>query len=166
MKLLKEIKDEIPSGDEFRLKTREAARGVFFDEKGLVPLLFVSKHNYYKLPGGGVERGEDKMEALERETREETGSEIEVTGEVGVVVEFRSKWNLRQTSYCYLGKIKLKGKPNFTEKEINEGFEIGWFSLDETISKVKNSNPQNYEGWFIQKRDSVFLEKAKEMIEK
>ncbi len=166
MELLKEIIDKTPSEDESRLKKREAARGVFFDEKGLVLLLFVSKHNYYKLPGGGVESGEDKMKALERETKEETGSEIEVTGEVGVVVEFRSKWNLQQTSYCYLGKIKLKGEPNFTKKEIDEGFEIGWFSLDEAISKVKNSNPQNYEGWFIQKRDGVFLEKAKEMIEK
>ncbi len=166
MELLKEIKDDICPEDESRLKTREAARGIFFDEEGLIPLLFVSKHNYYKLPGGGVESGEDKMKALEREAREETGSEIEVTGKIGTVVEVRSKWNFRQTSYCYLGKIKLKGKPNFTKKETNKGFEIGWFSLDEAILKVKNSDPQDYEGWFIQKRDSVFLERAKEIIDK
>ncbi len=165
MKLLKRIGDKkIP--DDKQLKTREAARGVFFDEKGLVPLLFVSKYDYYKLPGGGLEKGEDKMKALEREVLEETGSEIEVTGEIGIVIEFRSKWNLKQASYCYLGEIKCKGEPNFTEKEINEGFKITWFPLEEAILKVKNSNPQNYEGWFIKKRDSIFLEKAKEVTEK
>ena len=33
---------------------REAARAVIFDTDDKVGLLYVSKHNYYKLPGGGL----------------------------------------------------------------------------------------------------------------
>lgn len=52
MKLLTEIKDAEYPVDQSTLELREAARGVFFDENCLVPILFVSKYNYHKLPGG------------------------------------------------------------------------------------------------------------------
>lgn len=81
MKTLKEFKDEKFSPDKFEI--REAARAVVFDENNFMPLLFVSKHNYHKLPGGGIEKGENKMQGLEREFLEETGCEIEVDREIG-----------------------------------------------------------------------------------
>jgi len=165
MELLKEIKDKEFPKDMSTLKIREAARAVLFDEKGLVPLLFVSKSNYHKLPGGGIEPGEDRIKALIREVKEEVGSEIEVTGEVGEIIEFRSKFNLKQTSYCYLGKIISKGKPDFTEDELKQGFKIVWLPLDEAISKVENDKPKNYGSSFIHKRDLVFLKKAKQIAQ-
>ena len=163
MELLKVIKDKEFPSDESSLKIREASRAVLFDENNLTPLLFVSKYNYHKLPGGGIDTGEDKATALVREIREETGCEIEVTGEVGQIIEFRSEFNLKQTSYCYFGKVILKGKPDFTEKELIEGFKIIWLSLDEAIFKVENDKPENYEGSFVQKRDIVFLKKMKDI---
>lgn len=164
MELLKEIKDKDFPGDESTLKIREASRAVLFDENALIPLLFVSKYNYHKIPGGGIDYGEDRAKALIREVKEEVGSEIEITGEVGQIIEFRSKWNLKQTSYCYSGKVISKGDPDFTEKELRQGFKLVWLSLDEAISKVENDRPRNYEGSFIQKRDIVFLKKAKRML--
>ncbi|MDP2683668.1 MAG: NUDIX domain-containing protein [bacterium] len=163
MELLLEIKDkEIPA--EISYKTREASRAVLFDDHNLVPLLFVANEQYHKIPGGGIDDGEDQKQALIREVLEETGSAIEITDEVGKIVEFRSKFNLLQTSYCYLGKITTKGQPEFTEDEVSHGFQLVWLSLDEAIKTITNDKPTDYEGSFIQKRDLRFLQKAKELI--
>ncbi|MBI5392090.1 NUDIX domain-containing protein [Candidatus Woesearchaeota archaeon] len=160
MELLKEIKDKEWPKDESTLKIREAARAVLFDENGLIPILFVSNYNYHKLPGGGIDKGEDRSQALIREVLEEVGSEIEVDGEVGKIIEFRSQFNFKQISYCYIGKIISKGKASFTEEELSNGFKIVWLPLNEAISKVENDKPTNYEGSFIQKRDIIFLKKV------
>jgi 8-oxo-dGTP pyrophosphatase MutT (NUDIX family) len=164
MQLLKEIKDQEYPADESVLKIREAARAVIFDENNLVALLFVSKDNYHKIPGGGVEAGEDILQALVREVKEEAGCEIEVTGEVGEIIEFRSKWNLKQKSFCYLGKVISKGETNFTEGEAYRGFELIWLTLDEAIARLENDKPTDYEGGFIQERDLAFLQKAREIL--
>jgi 8-oxo-dGTP diphosphatase len=164
LKLLKHIQNSpIPEGVD--LWRREAARGVVFDEKGLMPMLFVSKANYHKLPGGGIEKGESKIEACKREMLEETGCEVEIGKEIGMVTEFRPfSDNLYQTSYCYLGKIINKGTQNLEQGEIDEGFILVWFTLDEAINTVRNDKPNNEEGNFIQQRDLAFLEEAKKLI--
>jgi len=126
-------------------------------------MLFASNYNFHKLPGGGIDPGESRSDALIREVIGEVGSTIEVTGEVGQIVEYRSQINLKQISYCYLGKITSKGDPSFTDEELSDGFRLEWLSIDEAISKVKNDHPTNYEGPFIQERDLLFLETAKQL---
>lgn len=163
MELLLELKDkELPADKSYG--TRDASRAVLFDKDKLVPLLFVANEHYHKLPGGGIDGYEDQKQALIREVLEETGSTIEVTGEVGKIVEFRSKFNLLQTSFCYLGTITSKSKPEFTDSEISHGFRLVWLSLDDAIKTVTADKPMDYGGSFIQKRDLMFLEKAKEII--
>jgi len=157
MKLLKIIKDG-KVNDNF--KVRRAARAVLFDADNNIPLLFVSKYNYHKLPGGGIENGEDNIEALIREAKEEVGAQVEIKKELGKVIEIRSKWNLRQISYCYLGDVISIGKQKLEQSEIDEGFQLIWVSLDKAIDILGNDRPTNYEGKFIQMRDLAFLKKA------
>jgi ADP-ribose pyrophosphatase YjhB (NUDIX family) len=88
-----------------KFKTREAARAVVINNDGNIALLNVSKWNYHKLPGGGINEGEGVIAALKRECREEIGCEVEVTGEIGEIIEYRKMFNLKQTSYCYLAKV-------------------------------------------------------------
>lgn len=163
MKLLTTIKD----GDiNDNAKIRNASRAVLFDKNNLVPLLFVSKFNYHKLPGGGIEENESTSEGLVREVKEEVGAEIKIECEIGRIIEFRSEWNLKQTSYCYRGKIISIGEANLERSEIDEGFKLIWASIDEAISIVENDKPTNYEGVFIQKRDLTFLKEVKTVIQK
>ncbi|MBU0974739.1 hypothetical protein KKD03_03505 [Patescibacteria group bacterium] len=80
------------------------------------------------------------------------------------VPKFRYKFNLKQTSYCYYGKITSKGEPIFTERELKQGFQVVWVSLDDAISIIKSDDPMGYEGSFIQERDLAFLRTAKQIL--
>ncbi len=143
-------------------KVHEAARAVVLDENNLIALLHVARDNYYKLPGGGLEEGEDKIEGLRRECQEEIGCDVEVVKEIGTTLEYWKEDTERQTSYCYLAKvIGEKGTPNHTENEKKRGFKAVWVPLEEAMRLVKESMPTHFEGEYIIPRDIVFLEAVK-----
>jgi 8-oxo-dGTP diphosphatase len=169
MSLLLELRDDAFPDSAALTQVRHAARAVIFDREGLVALLFVSRHAYHKLPGGGMEGAESRIDALVREIREETGCEIAVRGELGEVVEFRSAakfdwiYNLHQTSYCFHADVVSNGAPDFTESEIADGFELRWMPLDRAIDTLRTDTPDNAEGGFIVRRDLAFLLAAREV---
>lgn len=164
MKQLKIINSEGATEEEIKdYKLREATRAVVVDNEGMIALLYVSKNDYYKLPGGGIESGEDKIEALKRECLEEIGCDIDVMNEVGSIVEYRKFSNLKQISYCYFAKIKgEKGIPELTENEINNGFKQVWLSYDEIKEIFSKNEAKTIEGKeYIVPRDKVFIEEVK-----
>lgn len=146
-------------------KIRKASRAIVVNNSGQIPLLYVSKHNYHKLPGGGIEAGEDINIALNREMMEEVGVDIDVLGEVGTIIEYRNKYKQLQISYCFYGKVKGNIKEtSFTDEEINDGFQLKWIALEEAVSILENDIPDNYVGKFIQNRDLLFLKKAYDIL--
>lgn len=60
------IVPDSPVVDTSTFRKRGAARAVLLDDEGGVYLLNVSKHGYQKLPGGGIDEGENIQQALER----------------------------------------------------------------------------------------------------
>ena len=164
MKELKLINPENVTEEEVKgYRVREAARAIVVDEDGKIALLHVTNENYYKLPGGGLEGSEDKLIALQRECQEEIGCDVEVINEIGSIVEYRKIFNLKQTSYCYLAKLKgEKGTPDFTDHEKEKGFKQVWLTYDEAIKSLIESTVANMEGSaYIVPRDTAFLEESK-----
>ena len=51
---------------------RDSARSIII-RNGKVAMIHSEKYDYYKFPGGGIENGEDPIEAMIRETQEEAG---------------------------------------------------------------------------------------------
>lgn len=51
---------------------RDSARSIIIRNKK-VAMIHSLKYDYYKFPGGGIEKGEDPVKAMIRETREEAG---------------------------------------------------------------------------------------------
>ncbi len=163
MKLLKTIEfDDVTPEELEKYEFRRAARAVVFDKEGKTALLSVSKKGYHKLPGGGVEKGESLEEALKRECREEIGCEIKITGEIGMTIEHRTKWKVRQECYCYLAEvIGEKGEPAFMDDEIVEEFSVLWADLDEGIRILQTDQSDDYQWKFIKIRELVFLRGAR-----
>lgn len=164
MKLIKLLNPQNVSEEEVKnYSTREASRAVVFDYDNKIALLHISKENYYKLPGGGIEEREDKITALNRECLEEIGCKIEVINEVGLIVEYRKINNEKQTSYCYIAKVKGdKGQPNFTDEEKSKGFEATWFTYEEAIKRLRSGESIfGKDNSYIIPRDIAFLEEAK-----
>jgi 8-oxo-dGTP pyrophosphatase MutT (NUDIX family) len=147
-------------------RERSASRGVVFDKDNNVAILDITNRHYHKLPGGGIDDGEDIIEALNRECEEEIGCAVEVTSEIGTIEEYRNRFGLHQLSYCFVAKvIGEKGLAHPEESEIADGCDIVWLSLDEAIGVLASElNVQDYEGKFIQVRDLFILQEAKKSL--
>jgi 8-oxo-dGTP pyrophosphatase MutT (NUDIX family) len=145
---------------------RKASRAVIFNEKGEIALLFVSRDNYHKLPGGGFEDGENAIAALKREALEEVGANIDITDEIGITIEYRNYISQLQISYCFMAKTMGDlANPAFDKGELAEGFKLLWMSLDGAISLLSAEKPEVKNGKYIQKRDLFILNEAKKIIQ-
>ncbi|MDZ5447928.1 NUDIX domain-containing protein [Micromonospora sp. 4G57] len=97
------------------------------DEQGRVLLIQRTDNGLWALPVGAQDFGEYIAETAVRETREETGIEIEVTGVVGIytnpnhVVEYSDGEVRQQFSICFRGRY-VDGQPTTS----NESSAVRW----------------------------------------
>lgn len=155
-----EMTSSVDTNDRDSYYFRRAVRAVLSDKNGQIALMYAKQRDYYKLPGGGVDEGEDLEAALSRELLEETGSRATITEELGEVVEWRDFDQMNQVSFAY--KAILVGepdKPDFTQSEIDEGFEVRWVvNLDEATKLVEATTAHDdMEVTFMSKRDAAIL---------
>lgn len=173
MKLLAEIDDYILGLsdkhdvlDPTVYRERLAARAIIFNNRGEIALLHSTMHGYYKLPGGGIEAGEDWQSAVLREAEEEIGCTVRLRPvEVGRIVEWRKEHDrLRQISFCGVADVIGDIAPNaLTDDEKKAGLAPVWASFSRAIDLLRHVSTDDYEGKFIAFRDLAFLEKAKAM---
>ncbi|PSK67456.1 Nucleoside triphosphatase NudI [Micromonospora sp. MH33] len=102
------------------------------DEQGRVLLIRRTDNGLWALPGGAQDFGEYIAETAVRETREETGIEIEVTGVVGIytnpnhLVEYSDGEVRQQFSICFRA-----GYVSGETMTSDESSAVSWVSRDE-----------------------------------
>lgn len=148
------------------LRERLATRTVLLDEAGRVALLKVEKLDYYKVPGGGVDEGEDTATAAKREVREEAGCDCEIVAPLGELVTEIPGWGNRDTSVGYLAKVVgEKGTPQYEDYENERGFGLIWAeSLPAAIELLENHAVLDPDAKLLQGRDLAFLRRAQEYL--
>lgn len=154
--------EQIPADIASTYTLRQSARAVVFDTVGRIALLSVGRHDYYKLPGGGIEEGEDIVAALVRECREEIGCSIFVGESLGEVHEYRAKFLQHQISYCFTAQVEGDiGIPTFTPDEVADAFALEWYLPEEALMILESQSPSDYIGRFVTVRDTTILKSLK-----
>ena len=132
---------------------REAVRAIIVRD-GQIAMIKSEKEGYYKFPGGGIEPGESKLEALIRETQEESGLQIIPDS----VREFGMLWEKRrglyqdeifsQKSYYYPADFSHAAEQNLDAYEAALGYGLEWTDV-ETAYQVNSELGRQYETSFI-----------------
>ena len=141
---------------------RNTARAVIVDDEKKIALINISKEGFHQLIGGGINKGESVEEGLIRESKEEAGVDIEILGELGIVVELKKEKKQIQNSYSFIAQVASKKiKPQFTRDEIERrGFKLEWMCIDEAIKILKEEGYNCLLGQYSYERDLVILEEA------
>lgn len=146
MKLLRStIHPDILSLDDQNITQRLATRAIVMNGADIL-LLYTERYHDYTLPGGGLEKGEDKIEGMIRELQEETGAQnIRAIEAFGRYEEYRPWYKtnadiIHMISYCYTCKVdETLGHTCFESHEINNGMKPVWINLEEAIEHNLNT---------------------------
>jgi ADP-ribose pyrophosphatase YjhB (NUDIX family) len=159
MKNLNTLGTEINSG----FIERNRAAGVVINDKNEIILMNLTNMYFHMLPGGGVDSNENMQEALYRELKEETGANVQIISELGIVVENLQERRMKQITYFYLTKVSGEiQEPNFMPDELEQGYKVEWYSIDEAIKILEKEN--EYEE-YIKQRELIALKEAKKYLD-
>ncbi|MFT6070065.1 MAG: ADP-ribose pyrophosphatase YjhB (NUDIX family) [Bacteriovoracaceae bacterium] len=120
--------------------TRFSTRALAISGQSVL-MLFTERYNDYSFPGGGLDCGEDKVQGMIRELREETGAKnIQNIKEFGIYEEHRPWYKddydiQHMISYCYTCTVDDDlGTTSLEDYEIKNGMGPVWVNIDKAIS--------------------------------
>ena len=162
---------DITPESELTLIVRHAARGIVIDGENIL-LLFTERYHDYSLPGGGIDDGEDFVEGLKRELREETGAKDVLNIKPYVRYDEYRPWYkedadiIHMISHCFVCDIQGElGETDFESYELNNGMTPMWKNIFEAIAHneavIANSDKK---GLSIERETFLLKVIAKELV--
>jgi ADP-ribose pyrophosphatase YjhB (NUDIX family) len=150
--------------------TRLATRSIAIQGNTIL-LLYTERYEDYSLPGGGLDLGEDKIEGMIRELREETGAQnIKNIKPFGTYEEYRP-WHKtghdiqHMISYCYTCEVsKELGTSKMESYEINNGMKAIWINIHLAIKHNKKTMATSSKKGMSIEREIFLLELIAENI--
>ena len=121
---------------------RDSARSIIIRDNK-VAMIHSQKYGYYKFPGGGIEKGETPMEAMIRETREETGLVVipETVKEFGDVHMIQKSTNdpteifIQDNYYFTCAALSEAVSQELDDYESDEHFTLEFIDAHEAMRK-------------------------------
>lgn len=148
------------------LKPKYATRTVLLDQDGRVAIINVTKHGYYKIPGGGVEEREEIRAAARREVLEEAGCDCAIVEGLGQLETEVPVWGMLDISEGFIAHVVgEKMQPKYEDWENERGFRIEWFNdLDSAIETIEQNEVTEPGMDALQGRDLAFLKMARDKL--
>lgn len=150
--------------------TRLATRSIAIQEDTIL-LLYTERYQDYCLPGGGLDKDEDKIEGMKRELSEETGAKaIKNIKPFGAYEEYRPWYKAdfdiqHMISYCYTCNIdKELGDTNLESYEIKNGMKALWINIHEAIAHNKKTIATSAKKGLSIERETFLLERIADSI--
>ena len=147
-----------------RTLVRNSARSILIRD-GKVAMVHSLKYDYYKFPGGGIEKGESPADAMIRETREEAGLVVipETVREYGYVHRIqKSDWDADecfvQDNYYYLGEAENEPvSQELDDYEAKESYRLEYIDPATAIRKNRALKDSPYNRLMFE-REALVLE--------
>lgn len=143
---------------------RDSARSIIISSRKIA-MIHSLKYDYYKFPGGGIEKGEDPIAAMIRETREEAGLVVkpETVAAYGYVhriqkSDVHADECFIQDNYYYL--CEVESTPSTQELdpyEANADYVLEYVAPQIAVQKNRSARQSSF--------DRVMLEREARVLE-
>ncbi len=157
-----DLKDYNP---EWPHSARPSARAIIMRD-GKLALIHNGKRDYYMFPGGGIEEGETKEEALIREVREESGLVVipESIHAYGSALRLSKSNHLENTifeqeNFYYWCEVQEEEKePEYDEHEVDEKYSLVYLSPEEAARRNRTNDHGEENGGVWIERETRIME--------
>ena len=142
--------------------TRDSARSIII-RNGKIAMIHSQKYDYYKFPGGGIEDGENPIEAMIRETQEEAGLKVipETIKEYGYVHRIQksdqdpSECFVQENYYYLCDAVGGLGSQALDEYEKAESYQLEYVDPAFAIEKNRKVKGSPYNRMMFERETRV-----------
>ena len=142
--------------------TRHSARSIII-RHGKIAMIHSRQYDYYKFPGGGIENGENPIDAMIRETREEAGLIVipETIREYGYVHRIQRSEDdpsecFVQDNYYYLcDAMDSLASQNLDDYEAKESYQLVFTEPAAAIQKNRSMQRSHFHQTMLEREARV-----------